>query len=411
VAGVLLLSLAAERLAAQSIEVVPDTTRVTVGDPLTLRIVPHLPPGASLLTRTAGLTGDAPEGLRILEADSLAPGADGAVQGTLRVAFFRPGKQSVPPLALAYVTGPGAEPDTLRSAPVPIDVIPVLPPGEQTLRDIKDLAPLPHRSRLWLWLLLGAAALAATFFLVRRLRRKPARPVAVLEEPVAVPDHRSPYERAVERLAAIERARLPEQGDVAGHFELVTDTLRRYLEESRAAPALELTTSELALALPPMLAAGRLRESAVALLSEADLVKFARLRPSSEAAARLLRAARSLLEDWHAASISALAQSAAADAEAVPSGDGAGPGEASLGTKRAPELVESTPVPSSRPVAPADSRGSTLEERITRGERPEFAPPNARTPARERPAPTASDSAPRAAGPKEADSGRPRGKA
>ncbi len=364
-AALLAASLPAGSLPAQSLEVVPDTTRVTVGDPLTLRVVPRLAAGASLLSRAAAPAGDLPEGFRILASDSLAATAAGAVEGRLRVAFFRPGKQSVPPLVLAYSPRPGAPPDTLRSQPVPIEVVAVLPPGDQTLRDIKDLAPLPRRSRLWLWLVLAAAVLAAGLLLTRRLRRRPAPAPVAVEAIAPAADSRTPYERALERLVAIERARLPEQGDVPRHFELVTDTLRRYLEESGAAPALELTTTELAWALPPVLASRGLRDAALAILRDADLVKFARVRPSGEAAARLLRAARSLLDDWHAAALSTLALAAAEATAGRPdpaggpaAGDG-GPAGGSTGRQAgAPEATQFPPPPAARPeFAPPESAG------------------------------------------------------
>jgi hypothetical protein len=311
---------------AQTLEVTPDATRVTVGDPITLHVAPRLPPGATPLDRVPTPAGALPEGFRILSSDSLARTPDGRFEARLKVAFFRPGKQSVPPLALAYAAASGTPGDTLRSQPVPIEVVPILPAGNQVLRDIKDLARVPRPSRWPVWLALAAGllvAVAAALWIRRRLRRRaPAPAPAPAVEPLL--DLRTPYERALERLAAVERSRLPERGELARHYELVTDALRRYLEESGAVPALELTTAELAYALPPGFAERGLRERCVRLLEEADLVKFARLVPSGEAAARLLRGARDLLDGWEAAAAVVLPTGA--------QGDGTGPGAAASST-------------------------------------------------------------------------------
>lgn len=329
----LAVALAPALLQAQTLEVVPDSTRVTVGDPITLRVRVRLPEATTLLSRAAAPEGELPEGFRILSSDSLSRTEQGTLEGRLRVAFFRPGKQSVPPLSVVYAPTPGTPPDTLRSQPVPIEVVAVLPPGDQTLRDIKDLAPLPKHRRLWPWLALAALLLAAGAIVWRRLRRKTAPVCVVAAPPPAALDLRTPYERALERLGEVERARLPERGEVALHYELVTHVLRRYLEESRAAPALELTTAELARVLPPALARGDMRESAVRLLERADLVKFARVRPSAESGERLLREARSLLDRWHAASpFAAPTDASPATSTAAARDGGQGPGAGGMPT-------------------------------------------------------------------------------
>ncbi len=338
------VALAPTLIQAQTLEVVPDSIRVTVGDPITLRVLVRLAEGTTLLSRAAAPEGELPEGFRILSPDSLSRTEPGTLEGRLRVAFFRPGKQSVPPLIVVYAPTPGAAPDTLRSQAVPIEVVAVLPPGDQTLRDIKDLAPLPKHRRLWPWVALAALLLATGALVWRRLRRKTAPVPVVATPPSAALDLRTPYERALERLGEVERARLPERGEVALHYDLVTHVLRRYLEESRAAPALELTTAELARALPPALATGDLREFAVLLLERADLVKFARVRPSAESGERLLREARSLLERWHAA----FPFAAPTDRSPAPSTSATGDGGPPSGTAGMPTPGEVVQVPAQK---------------------------------------------------------------
>jgi hypothetical protein len=82
----------------------------------------------------------------------------------------------------------------------------------------------------------------------------------------------------------------------------VAQTLRRYLEDGYGVGAMERTTSELLWALPPHLGRSGLRDRCHEVLSEADLVKFAEVRPSEASAAGFLDRARRLLTAWHQAS-------------------------------------------------------------------------------------------------------------
>jgi hypothetical protein len=88
---------------------------------------------------------------------------------------------------------------------------------------------------------------------------------------------------------------------VERHYEAVADALRAYLESADGIPALERTTTELLWSLPPRLSEGGLRRRVHEVLGEADLVKFAKLRPSSDEAEAYLGRALDLLERWHAA--------------------------------------------------------------------------------------------------------------
>ena len=90
-------------------------------------------------------------------------------------------------------------------------------------------------------------------------------------------------------------------GDVVRHYEAVADALRDYLEEAAEIPARERTTTELLWSLPPRLAEGGLRRRVQDVLGEADLVKFAKLRPDPGDAAGYTGRARDLLARWHRA--------------------------------------------------------------------------------------------------------------
>ena len=68
----------------------------------------------------------------------------------------------------------------------------------------------------------------------------------------------------------------------------MTDALRDYLEAAAGIPARERTTTELRWSLPPALLEGARGQGFDPLFEEADLVKFARLRPTAAEATAFL---------------------------------------------------------------------------------------------------------------------------
>lgn len=293
----------AATLAAQDLEVTTDAARIAVGEQVTLRVEAHLGSGARLEDRVPRPIDSLPEGVRVVSVDSLTLAAGGSFVGRLRVAFLRPGQTTFPALAVGYHTSARAVTDTAFSRPLPIDVVASLPSGNQPMRDIKDLEPLsPGGILTQRWVVaLAAAALVLSYAFSRAVRRRRPAPARGLS-PRGSAGLPSPYDVALAELAGVEAARWASRGEVARHYERVADALRRYLEDAHGVRALERTTPELAWALPLSLAAGGLREDCRGLLDEADLVKFARLRPDERQASAFLARARELLGRWYAAS-------------------------------------------------------------------------------------------------------------
>ena len=89
-----------------------------------------------------------------------------------------------------------------------------------------------------------------------------------------------------DEVAKILRMQLVEKGAIKRYYSLLSEVMRRYLEDRVRVDAMECTTSELVLDLRRV----SIREAEVlaleGLLSEADLVKFAKLRPRDEVATK-----------------------------------------------------------------------------------------------------------------------------
>lgn len=301
--AIVLLAAGVSAVGAQQLIVSADASRVSVGQQVTVRVEARLSANARLSERSPRLADTLPAGVRLVSEDSLTPSGGDAYAARMRFAFFRPGAASVPALVLAFRTSESLPADTFHSQPLPIQVIAALPPGYQSMRDIKDLQSLSTPSRDFRWLIgLAVLALGVALYLFGVRRR---RVLAVPSDTSAVSFTRAPaatsgpYGHALALLREIEEARWPSTGDVARHYERVTDVLRIYLENEHRVRATDRTTAEVVWSLPTALGADGLREECQALLEMADLVKFARVQPDEEAAAAFLVRVRALLARWH----------------------------------------------------------------------------------------------------------------
>jgi hypothetical protein len=289
-------------LTNQHFEVTPEPARSHVGDSVTLRFRVRLDERDLLYDTVPKPVADLPEGERVLAVEKLRRGADRIYTGRALVAFYRTGRQAAPVFGLPFMRAvKGVTRAMLTSDSAFIDIDPVAPPGNPTLKDIKEIERQRGPDPRLVLLLLGAAGLTAGLLVLRRRGRRGALAAPAPDADDIDPIVLGPYEVALARLTQIDRERWPLRGEVDRHYEAVADVIRRYLEEAHGVPALERTTTELTWALPPLLADDGLRDRCAAILADADLVKFARRRPDEADAGRLLRAARDLLGAWRTA--------------------------------------------------------------------------------------------------------------
>ncbi len=284
--------------AAQTLEVRPDSGRVTVGDPVSLRLILRQYEGDALLEQVPHPAAALADGVRLLGVDSMRQISTRLLEARARIAFYRPGPQTIPSFAIDFRRGAVILHGTMRSEPVPIEIAAVLTDGGgSTLRDIRELGEVPGPDPR---LVVGmTAALAAAVWALRRRRDRralvPVPALALVDVAAEPPD---PFAVALDRLAEIEGARWMETGEVARHYEAVADALRDYLETAAGIPARERTTTELRWSLPAELLEGPRGRRFDPLFDDADLVKFARRRPAAGDAAEFLQDARVLLAEW-----------------------------------------------------------------------------------------------------------------
>ncbi|HYL29743.1 MAG TPA: hypothetical protein VEU27_07445 [Gemmatimonadales bacterium] len=295
---------AAAQLPDQSFAVVPESAHATVGDPVSLRFRVRLDQGDVLYDSVPKPVSELPGGVRILSVEKLERGPDRIYTGRARIAFYRPGRHATPVFGLPFMRSvKGLTRGLLTSDSAFVEVDPVAPPGNPSLKDIKPIVRQRGPDPLLVTGVLAAALAAAVTWLVRRRRGRRAAAPAPPERPLAPVAELTPYDAAVARLEQIRAGPWPGPENVDGYYEAVADTLRRYLEEAHGVPALKHTTAELLRALPPALGEAGLGERCAAVLGEADRVKFARERRDARAGQAFAADARALLDAWHAAGV------------------------------------------------------------------------------------------------------------
>jgi hypothetical protein len=281
-------------LAGQTLEVRAEQRRATIGDPITFQLTVRLPPGMELIDATPHTLVPPPKGIRLLAADTLRPRGQGIFTGKARIAFYRIGLQPVPTLALLYRSAPGNPPDTLLHMPLSVEIAPILEPGNPPLRDIKPLQAVG--GPVYGPLALLVALVSGGFWWLRRKGRLGGFATRPQEaEPAA-----GPFDTALARLAAIEQAASVSGNGIIPLYAGVAEVLRDCLLSVGAIPNRGVTTSELASTLPRSLSTGDLRRRCEAVLQDADLVKFAKVKPDFAAAEGQIARARALLIAWRA---------------------------------------------------------------------------------------------------------------
>jgi hypothetical protein len=273
----------------------------TVGDPVTVEIDVSHPKGYKVrMPKPSAQQGD----FTVLEfgpavestATPVKPAADGVEHDRVRltVAVYKTGAFSFPRQPL-IVVGPDGKEYPASTDPVSITIQTVLTDKDSNLKDLKRQAeieePFPWRTWVGVASILALLAALAWWFLRKRRRLD-------LPAPAAQPEL-SLLEVAEVELRELNARGLPEKGLMKPFYVSLSEIVRKILEGGFCVTTAEKTTTEIVDAMEqnasPKPEPARL-ESIESLLSECDLVKFAKYVPPREEAHAALKSAVELLE-------------------------------------------------------------------------------------------------------------------
>ena len=188
---------------------------------------------------------------------------------------FDTGHWAIPPFTF-MVSGSPRE-----TRPLLIEVRNVALDDPKVQRPAKTIYEVPFSIGYWIRahlveLLAGLGALvliiAGLFYLTRKRKTVPAPVVEAPMEPVHL--------RTLRSLRELDASRLWQQGEHKAYHSRITDLLRSYIEERYQVPAMESSTDELLqeLGVSPM--NNEQRTHLENMLRLADLVKFAKAKPT-----------------------------------------------------------------------------------------------------------------------------------
>ncbi len=290
---------------------VPELSRVTEEGPVTatVTLAPAAPRLGDPLELT--LTVEARPGVRIEMPDfgealgrfsildftpRLSVGDDGGVMARQQYTLRGPasGRQRIPGLRIEYVDerGGDAAPRELITDELAFEIESVLPDGAvvDTLRPARGQLPElggSWWSRWWHWLIFGAAVVAGIAWGVLTWRGRAAERARA-----------TAFERALQRLGALEERGLPVAAAVDAWYVELSDIVRRYIEDRHAVRAPELTTEEFLLEARRSVAfSPGHRDLLSTFLGSCDRVKFARYSPGEDESRSALEAARRFLTE------------------------------------------------------------------------------------------------------------------
>ncbi|GEC78361.1 BatD family protein [Flavobacterium aquatile] len=189
---------------------------------------------------------------------------------------FDSGKYTIPRIPI-IINGKTAYSDSLKVevSNVKVDTL------KQKMFDVKDIAPAESVSNGWWKYLLGILVLIGLGFLGYYLFKKFYKKQEKVEEII----YTSPIEKATSLLQQLEKKELWQKGEVKSYYSELTDIARNYIEEEIHIPAMESTTSELIVSLRNVAKNKKLKlsketlENLEKVLMQADLVKFAKVKP------------------------------------------------------------------------------------------------------------------------------------
>jgi regulator of replication initiation timing len=188
---------------------------------------------------------------------------------------FDSGKYLVPRLPI-IINGKTVYSDSLKIeiSDVKVDTL------KQKMYDIKNIIPVKSDfGSWWIYLLILVGLAVIGYFIYRFIQKKKT------EEKPAEIVFKSPIEKATTLLQQLERKELWQKGEVKNYYSELTDIARNYIEEEIQIPAMESTTSELILGLRNAAKQKKLKlssetvENLEKVLMQADLVKFAKVKP------------------------------------------------------------------------------------------------------------------------------------
>lgn len=213
---------------------------------------------------------------------------------TIMIQSFDSGLYTLPPIL--YIAGG----ETIRSNQLTLKVVPVIVDSMVTVHDYADAMKGERRfldfmpdwlSDYGIWILLLLAVVGTGIWVWLKYFKKKESVFAEPEKTMP------PYELAIKRLNELKEEHLCEQGREKDYYTRLTDILRIYLDTRFGINAMEMTSTQILRAMQSNEETRVPKSIMSEILSIADFVKFAKVRPLPDDNVRAFNQAVKFVED------------------------------------------------------------------------------------------------------------------
>ena len=205
---------------------------------------------------------------------------------SLKISIYETGEFSIPAIEIPYVTQDATQEKAITK-PVTISVQSVLNEDDQQLRELK--APIQVQPRMiYLAGIIGfVISLVATIvFLIWWWKRFKCRKKSMLSEEV---QPKLPADEiALAAISNLKNQNYLGQGELKIFYVKATEIFKHYLQDRYAIPVIERTTGEIKSDIKHTRLTHKDQHIIASILEAADIVKFAKYRPSIEQASEFL---------------------------------------------------------------------------------------------------------------------------
>ncbi|AWX44324.1 hypothetical protein HME9304_01324 [Flagellimonas maritima] len=274
-----------------------DTTNIKIGEQIQYKITVETD-STNIVHFPEGQTFSPLETVEAIMMDTVKNDKKVILQRVYALTQFDSGAYTIPSQRIAINEQPFfTDSFRIKVADVAVDTT------KQKMFDIKPLIEVEKSyAEIWkivLWILLGLAIIGGLvyWFFLRK------KPLTQEEEEALLP----PYDRALLELKKLENSKYLIQDEYKKYYSELTTIVRSYLEEDVNVSALESTTGQLIAKLEMLKDAGELKlddETLIQfqnILQTADLVKFAKSKPSTSIAEQNRKTVEQIVVKTHEA--------------------------------------------------------------------------------------------------------------
>jgi hypothetical protein len=288
--GLLLSCMIMSFLSYGQVQMTVDRTTIQIGDQVkaTIEIINMM--GGNWVNRQT-IWPDSVKGLEVVSGPDTIAKKTGELEVSFALSFFDTGYVRIPRLPVA-IRHQGKV-DTFYTQEIPILVLAVEPDSTGLLA-IKDIYEHPFSllfyKRYIPHALVILLVIGGLWYWLRKRKQKP-----VIVEYVPPPP--MPHEWAYAALDDLASKRLWQSGEIKEHYSLLTGILREYLERRFSIHALEQTSDQIIAQLHDLRLNEKTLQDTTALLSIADLVKFAKANPGIDLHAEAIERVRAFVKE------------------------------------------------------------------------------------------------------------------